>query len=223
MKTFSCFRTSILRLINAGVVTFTAQASIASASTNEASLASCLSQLALADKAEATSYYSDRDAEITKFLRGTNKVTAVDENAVGDKKSQALSAIPAPRFSDTVKDAIKATKDHGKKYQEEGILPVWTGSEWVDGMPLALNGFSVHEEIRARLLSINFQERAFGAYFWAESERKKRSQFSGFHPADRFLLYRIRLENMGYALKFDKTFYVWRITGTNAPPASKAP
>lgn len=219
MKAPPFFRNHLLRLLNAGVVTFTAQASIACASTNEASLASCLSQLELADKAEITAYYSDRDAEIIKFLHGANKATAADENPAGDKKSQSLSTIPAPRLSDTVKDAIKTTKNNGRKYQEEGILPVWTGSEWIDGMPLALNGFSVPEEIRARLLSINFQERAFGAYFWSESERKKRSQFSGFHPADRFLLSRIRLEKMGYSLKFDKTFYVWRITGTNAPPA----
>lgn len=219
MKSIS-LGTILLRLFNVGVVTFTAQASIAWSSTNEASLASCLSQLALADKSETTAYYSDRATEITKFLRGTNKVTAADQKAVSDKKSQSLSAIPTPRFSGDVTDAIKATKDNGKKYQEEGILPVWTGSEWVDGTPLALNGFAVPEEIRERLLTINFQERAFGIYFWPESERKKRSQFSGFHPTDRFLLSRITLEKQGYTLKFDKTFYIWRITGTNSPTHS---
>ena len=115
MITSPCFRTILLRLLNAGIVTFAAQASIACASTNEASLASCLSLFALADKAETTAYYSDSDAEILKFLRGTNRVTAVGENAMGDKKSHTLSAIPAPRSSDNAKDAIKTTKDKGEK------------------------------------------------------------------------------------------------------------
>jgi len=178
-----------------------------------------LSQLALADRAGTTAYHSDRDTEVVKFLHGTNNVAVAKEKAVDYRKSQLLAAIPIPPSSGSVKDAIKTTKGSGRKYHEEGILPVWTGSEWTDGMPLALNGFSVPEEIRAQLMSINFQERAFGAYFWTESERRKRLQFSGFHPTDRFLLSRIRLENLGYTLKFDKTFYIWRITGTNAPTA----
>jgi hypothetical protein len=204
-------------MVNAGIVMFITHASIACSSTNETSMSSCLSQLALADKSEATAYYSDRDKEITKFLRVTNRVSGTNEKAIGDKTSVTLSAIPTPRISDTTKDALKSTTGSGKKFLEEGILPVWTGSEWVDGMTLVVNGFPVPKEIRTRLLNINFQERAFGAYFWPESERKKRSQFSGFHPTDRFLLSRITLENMGYKLEFDKTFYIWRITGTNAP------
>jgi hypothetical protein len=31
------------------------------------------------------------------------------------------------------------------------------------------------------------------------------------------------LLNLGYELKYDKTFGIWRITGTNAPAASKTP
>ncbi|MGI6390729.1 MAG: hypothetical protein ACOX7Q_11115 [Kiritimatiellia bacterium] len=222
MKAFSYFRTSTFRLAHSGVVIFVAQALFACASTNEVSPVSRLSQLALADRAGTTAYHSDRDTEVVKFLRGTNNVAAAKEKAVDYRKSQLLVAIPIPPSSGSVKDAIKTTKGSGRKYHEEGILPVWTGSEWTDGMPLALNGFSVPEEIRAQLMSINFQERAFGAYFWTESERRKRMQFSGFHPTDRFLLSRTRLENLGYTLKFDKTFYIWRITGTNAP-AAKSP
>ena len=210
MRTLSTVGTILLRMLNAGVVMSITQASIACSSTNESSQASCLSQLALADKSEATAYYSDRDKEITKFLQVTNRVSGTSEKAIGDKTLLTLSAIPTPRLSDTPKDAIKSTTGNGKKFLEAGILPVWTGSEWVDGMVLALNGFPVPEEIRTRLLNINFQERTFGAYFWPESERKKVSQFSGFHPTDRFLLSRITLEKLGYTLKFDKTF--WHFT-----------
>ena len=223
MKSLSSVCPVLLRMLNAGVVIFATQASIACASANETALAIGISRLALADKTGETSYFSDRDKEITKFLQVTNRVSGTSEKAIGDKTLLTLSAIPPPRLSDTPKDAIKFTTGNGKKFLEAGILPVWTGSEWVDGMVLALNGFPVPEEIRTRLLNINFQERAFGAYFWPESERKKVSQFSGFHPTDRFLLSRITLEKLGYTLKFDKTFYVWRITGTNAPAASQTP
>jgi len=57
---------------------------------------------------------------------------------------------PVSRLSQlALADKAGTTAYHsGRKYHEEGILPVWTGSEWTDGMPLALNGFSVPEEIR---------------------------------------------------------------------------
>jgi hypothetical protein len=190
----------------------------ANAATNEPSVINGVARLTSADKAETTAYYSDREAEIEKNLQDAEKPQVDnEENREHHANRILLASIPLPVASDTMRDIIKSTLN--MRFHKTDILPVWTGKKWVDGMPLALNGFIVPDEISTRLRTINFQERSFGIYFWPDEERRKRSIFSGFHPPDRFLLSRVVLENMGYELKFDKTFYIWRITGTNAPVA----
>ena len=207
--------------VRAGVGLLSIHAACANGSTNVMPSATDMSRLAQSDGAGSTSYCSDRHIEIEKFLCATNRFQDGNAKAKEEAKS-VLSSIPVPVASDNMRDIITATVDKGFRFHEADILPVWTGEEWVDGMPLVLNGFSVSKEIRDRLLSINCQERSFGVYFWPESKRKELSKFSGYHPPNRFFLSRIALENMGYELKFDKTFYIWRVTGTNTP-AVKTP
>ncbi len=111
-----------------------------------------LSQLALADGAGTTAYHSDRDTEVVKFLRGTNNgVAAAKEKAVDYRKSQLLVAIPIPPSSGSVKDAIKTTKGSGRKYHEEGILPVWTRERMDRWHAVSVEWVSVPEEIERNL------------------------------------------------------------------------
>jgi len=177
-----------------------------------------IEQYNAADRAETTAYHSDRDAEVTKFLRKTNSV-------IGSYQSDFLSTIPIPSASDGVKDIIKVTTKNftGGKFVVVDFLPVWTGEKWMDGMSLAVNGFDVPKKILPYLRDLNWLERVCGNYFYSKVEEskvedKEMKTFGGFPPTVRLSSKRFALESFGYDLKFDKTFYVWRVVGLNVPP-----
>ena len=177
-------------------------------------------QLKAADESGATAYHSDRDAEVAKFLCKTNRVSTAD------RESKPLSRIPPPADFASMKDAVKAIPALKLNLSEADEFPIWTGDTWVGGIPFILNGFDVPKPVRSDLLRINRWERSAGIYLHSKDERKVGEKYAKLgEPTtlDRIFLQRIVLENGGFEVKFDKTFYIWRLTGTNAPPTVGTP
>jgi len=171
-------------------------------------------RFATADRTEVTACHSDRSSEVAKILGMTNRMF----NAVGE--SYPFSRIPPPTEFASMKDAIRAMPlfVSGLSWVED--LPVWTGEAWVGGMPFALNSFDVPDRVLTYLQDVNWFERTCGNYFYSEAEIKEMAK--GWnrenHPAVQLSARRNLVESYGYDLKFDKTFYIWRIVGTNTPP-----
>jgi len=123
-----------------------------------------------------------------------------------------------------MRDIIKTAPNNivGGSFDVAGFLPVWTGEKWADGMPLVLNGFDVpKKKVQEELHRLNQLERMCGNYLYSETEIKEMNgQFfiSMYPPLAKLPTVRFWIETAGYELKFDKTFYIWRIAGTNAPP-----
>ena len=97
-----------------------------------------------------------------------------------------------------------------------GVIPVWSGKAWIDGSPLAMNGYAVKEQVEQKLVNLNYAA-ALSRFFSGPDGDLLGGARSQVHVT------RMSLLNLGYELKYDKTFCIWRITGTNAPAASPAP
>jgi len=188
--------------------------------------------LCAADKSGKTSYSSDRDAEVKKFLRGASMeaFNATKNERYREELAFYISALPRLPASASLKEAIKAMpRVIGERiFDVRDFLPVWTGHAWEEGMPLVLNGFTVPDRILWDLHFINWAERSCGSYVYAEGELREFDPeiISDIQSPYPLLQRRVALARSGYDLKFDKTFYVWRIMATNAlmkvaPPLPK--
>jgi len=179
-------------------------------------------QYEAADRVGTNAYHSDRDVDIAKFLRPSNRELSASEKVIESDKSNFLSAVPIPSASASMRDIIKTAPNNivGGSFDVAGFIPVWTGEKWADGMPLALNGFDVSEKHGAfqQLHRLNWMERTYGNYFCVEVEEKEMKIVLGPSPLVKLYAARFWMEMAGYEIKFDKTFYIWRIVETNAPP-----
>jgi len=175
----------------------------------------------IADRAGVTAYHSDRETEVNTFLNKTGNAPAPENATREEEKSDFLLALPPLSASGTLRDAVRAIPNtiNGRKFDMAGFIPVWTGEKWVDGMPLVLNGFDVPEWALRKLKYINWAERSCGNYCYSEAERKEMDSKIRLGPPPTYPLpeRRLSLAYEGYDLKFDKTFYIWRITGKTEP------
>ena len=188
-----------------------------------------VNQLRIADESEATAYHSDRGADVVKFLGKANRTPTADG------EPHPFSRFPPPTDYASMKDAIRAlpelirnlseadkrklSKTDDFRLSEADDLPVWTGEAWVGGMPFILNGFDVGTSTRINLERINNRERFAGIYFYSKEERTPKSNFSlgELTSLERLHQTRAEFENGGLEVKFDKTFYIWRLVSTNKP------
>jgi len=192
-----------------------------------------VSQFEKEDRAGTTAYHSDRDAEIKKCLLSDmpdwdNARLTVERQ---EKKGKLLAKIPLPSAPNNVREVMRELPRSRRggvprddlpgwamEMERLGILPVWTGNAWADGMPLVLNGFGLEIPVNVQktLFDINWLERSRGPYFYTDDEIREMMSLA--LSDDRNLpLTRVSLACDGYDLKFDKTFYIWRVTATNAP------
>jgi hypothetical protein len=101
---------------------------------------------------------------------------------------------------------------------DESIIPVWTGNEWIDGTSLVFNGINIPEKTKRDVIELNRDELDNGWRLMPIQEREQKMAKHNF-TGD----YRTEITMAGYEVKYDKTFGIWRITGTNAPAASETP
>jgi len=180
-----------------------------------------MKQLAAADESGATAYYSDREADVAKFLGKANRTPTADG------EPHPFSQILPPTGFVSMKDAIRAipafignlNEEDKRKLSEADDFPVWTGEAWVGGMPFILNGFDVGRSTRINLQRLNNLERSAGVYFYSKEERTPKGNYIqwGFTDLEQLHVRRVELEFYGFDVKFDKTFYVWRLVSTNVP------
>ncbi len=97
----------------------------------------------------------------------------------------------------------------------EKIIPVWNGNAWVNGWPLISSGHELPQELADMLVNMNYTEQNLGFSSMPTEERCKMT-VSGEYWF-KMGQARAKLLRAGYPTAFDKTFGIWRITGTNAP------
>lgn len=174
-----------------------------------------LSQLDKEDAKGKNTFQSDRSAELQKIHSPSataNKVTF----PLSSKSTELLLALKKP--DNTSQESPPFFSGNTRLCQqliEEQVVPIWTGENWIDSRPLVFNGFTLPDETQRQLASLNYWEQNFGIHF--DPERKK-IPFSG-RNIGKINGLRLTIMNAGFLLKYDKTFGVWRITGTNAPAA----
>jgi hypothetical protein len=188
-----------------------------------------LRQFVAADESGVTSYHSEREVEVAKFLGKTNKaLTAAGE-------PHPFSQFPPPSDFASMKDAVRAlpalirnlseqdkrklsSKTDEFRLSDVDDLPVWTGEAWVGGIPFILNGFD-DCGARKELIKINNLERLGGAYLYSKEERVPKPGVLqwGLTYQERLHLLHAMLESNGLDVQFDKTFYIWRLVSTNVP------
>ena len=167
------------------------------------------------DAAGLSEYESNKEDELRKFERGPQ--STVDSDATKLAESLALlSALPNPDvFSNATERAQLDIERTREQLMNTQVIPVWTGRAWIDGISLACNGFECSRNVKKNLSSLNFWDRY-----------NRQQSIHGDTTLGKALgttrLARWSLLESGYEVKFDKTFGIWRITGTNAP-ATKSP
>ena len=168
------------------------------------------------DAAGLSEYESNKETELHNFDRRPQS-TADSDTAKLAENLALLSALPTPDVvtNSTERDRIDVERTR-EKLMNTQVIPVWTGTAWIDGMSLACNGFECSPNIKKSLSSLNY---------WDKYNRQP--SIHGDTTLGKALgtsrLARWSLGEAGYEVKYDKTFGIWRITGTNAPAASPAP
>lgn len=153
-------------------------------------------------------FQSDRTAELQKF--------GISTATLSKKASKLLLLLKKPDVNTQNNSSVFLDNKHlYRQLFDEQIIPVWSGTDWLDGRSLILNSFKASDEIQKQLVALNYWEQSFGVC--SVPERKKQP-FAG-SSAGTIIGMRLELVNAGYELKFDKTFNIWRIMGTNTPAA----
>ncbi len=160
-------------------------------------------------------YQSERDLELKKFEQLSETDKAATPNSA--KVSEFLSRLSQPQGAGIVTNgASLVDKAMRGKLMLERIVPVWSGTNWINGISLSSNGFIVTEKIEELLASINYFDTMSRHFSGPDGDML--GEYRG-----KVQLMRNHLLYLNYIVKYDRTFGIWRITGTNAPSASKAP
>ena len=172
-----------------------------------------LKQLGQQDTQGFNTFQSDRTAELQKFgysSASTNKTFS----QLSAKACDLLSALKKP-VGDSRESYLQFPENNRLLRQmfDELVVPVWTGKDWADSRPLSFNGFNIPDKIQKRLMELNYWGQNFGVH--SVPERAK-EPFSGRNTGKIDGL-RLAIINDGFLVKYDRTFGIWRITGTNAP------
>jgi hypothetical protein len=121
-----------------------------------------------------------------------------------------LASLPRLESFAPVSQQVQAGKDIRAQLFKENVVPIWTGERWIDSLPFALNGFTLGDEAQERLIRLNSEEQNYG--FHSLPERKK-AAFAGRENL-RTVASRVTLKRLGYAVKYDETFGIWRVNRT---------
>jgi len=180
------------------------------------SLLNSISHIRRQDNDGLNVYQSERDVEIKKFNLDSlsNDKTGV---ALSSTTSNLLLSLPLLPASPTAIQENQSTEnaDVRRQLAKEHVIPLWIDNKWTDGAPLAVNGFSISPTIVSKLAELNYLEHLVGTH--VAPERKHQASLGGARP--KILSLRYSINQAGYRVEFDKTFGIWRITGTNAPVA----
>jgi hypothetical protein len=156
-------------------------------------------------------YQSERDSELNKMK--LTPETDRTSTSMPVKIDEDLSHLSQPQEITTATDgtllADKAIRD---KLMLERIIPVWSGTNWINGNNLANNGFVVTKKIEDLLASLNYFD-AMSRHF-SGPDGDMLGEYRG-----KVKIIRNHLLYLDYIVKYDKTFDIWRITGTNTPAA----
>ena len=182
----------------------------------------CCQELAWLRKHDKSGRYdmqSDREKELQRFelpVTSSDKVVSTGEMESLfmrlSRPSEGNSVLSHGRVSDS---------EIRQKLFDMRVIPVWTGTEWADGLPLVINGFKIPDGMKVDLLKLNFAEQSYGSRTVPERAKESQNYFSG-RPDVNHIAKRLVIMKQGYEVKYDRTFGIWRITGTNAP-AAKSP
>ena len=165
-------------------------------------------------------YRSDHDSELRRFenaMAATNGVSPEEEARI----KEYLRTLPPPaegwgiNYDDDFQRGdqgpwdFKGTQDIWDKLFKERVIPVWTGSRWMDGTLLARNGFGTSEKADRLLFSLN-HEHAFFYYFLHQRGIRDLGETGGEILSDRE-----DLMELNYVVQYDQSFGIWRITSNN--------
>lgn len=168
-----------------------------------------LKQLGQEDAQGENVFQSDLFEELKKL----DNLSAPKPASLLKKIHGLFSTLKAP-IADR-QDALNVSENKRilRQLFDERIVPIWTGTDWIDSRLLASNGFSLPDKIQQQLTELNYWEQNFGIHSVPE---RKTEPFSG-RNIGKINGLRLAIIKAGFSVKYDKTFYIWRITGTNAP------
>jgi hypothetical protein len=171
-------------------------------------------RLSLEDFSGSSDYRSNREDELVKigYTESSSEEIVVGKSA---KERALLAALPAwGSMSNGILNTKSDIEKIWTKLAEEHVVPVWLDSAWIDGTRLACNGFNCTNQLQtlSMLNYFAFCKRIADA---AEGDALG-------HEANQRTICRMKLYYAGFETKYDRTFGIWRVTGTNAP-AAKSP
>jgi hypothetical protein len=158
---------------------------------------------------ELWDYQSDQKYELEKF--GYAAPLPLDTATV---KSDAIKAFLATlpslaAISNAPVEALITVDKQADKITKEQISPAWIDNAWVDATRLASNGFDCSNQLQVlSILNCCAIRKRITDTAWGDALS---------HDFNERMKCRMKLFYAGYETKFDKTFGIWRITGTNAP------
>lgn len=159
-------------------------------------------------------YQSERDLELKKVEHLSEKDKATTSSSA--KVSEYLTRLSQPQGAGTAtNNASLADKAIRGKLMLERIVPVWSGTNWINGNFLANNGFVVTEKIEELLASLNYFDTMSRHFSGPDGDIL--GEYRG-----KVQIMRNHLLYLNHSVKYDKTFGIWRITSTNSP-ASRVP
>lgn len=166
------------------------------------------------DKSGKYDMQSDRTKELQKMalpVMSSDKVVSTGATA-----SLFINLSRPDEGTSAIHQSQKADLEQRKKLFDMRVIPVWTGTGWIDGLPLVINGFDVPDNVKEDLLKLNYAEQSYGERTVPERAKESQKFFSG-RPDVNHINKRMVIMKQGYEVRYDKTFGIWRITGTNAP------
>ncbi len=122
-----------------------------------------------------------------------------------------------PNFAAEQTEESQTARRIRSELLDASIIPVWSGEEWIDGTSLVFDGFEIPSKTKSAVIELNRDEFDNGWRLMPKPERERKMSKHNF-TGD----YRTEITMAGYVVKYDKTFDIWRITGTNGP-AVKSP
>lgn len=171
------------------------------------------------DKSGSYDMQSDRVKELQRFEL---PVMSSDKVVSTGKTESLFIRLSRPNEGDSALSHDRTSDSEiRQKLFDMRVIPVWTGTVWVDGLPLMINGFEISDSVKEDLLKLNFAEQSYGERTVPERAKESQNYFSG-RPDVNHIAKRLVIMKQGCEIKYDKTFGIWRITGTNAP-AEKSP
>lgn len=154
-------------------------------------------------------YQSDQKCELAKF--GYNEPVSLDSASFKSDATKALlAALPSPEsFSNAPLEALRSAGKVQEAITKEQISPAWINNAWVDATRLAGNGFDCSNQLPVlSMLNCCAIRKRIDDASWGDALS---------HELNARVSCRMKLFYAGYVTQFDKTFGIWRITGTNSP------